>query len=662
MPPIKLLMVDDDEDDVLIIRALLDDIGRHRFQLDYATDFADGEAQLKSNTHDLCLMDYRLGARDGIELLKRAKALSFTGPIIFLSGIHVNEVDNRALRAGAADFLTKENLTAQTLERAIRYALGRKEVEMARMEQLKAEAQSRAKSEFLAYLSHELRSPLSAILGFTELLLAQVYSAQSIDSSELSDRLRIIDRNGKHLLGLFNDMLDLSRLDVGQLALEKQPIELAAFLADIYALGHSQAAEKNLTFHLEPPNMVPLTIVSDPMRLRQVLLNLIGNAVKFTDRGGVRLSVDWIDNADHCLLQFSVKDTGMGIAPADRERVFLPFFRSTQGRVQPRAGAGLGLAISKHLVTFLGGDLWLQSRMGQGSEFTFSINPGNIDSSRLQALTFDGELDATTEKVVVPRFSGSVLIVDDLRDIRQLIGQFIETTGLDVVYAKNGREALQAVAQAEQRGRHFAVVLMDIHMPVMGGLDATVNLRQTGFSSPIVALTAGHIKGDNDSLREAGFSDYLSKPVTRARLYHCLATHLARLSEGETRSEPKARQTMQVLVVDDDGDAAQVLAEWLTRLGHRATIANSASAALAIAGAEKIDLALVDLHLGEDDGYQLCAQLTALDSAIRIVVISGAEVDFSKAAAMGVERSVLKPITAEVLTSILSEVDFNTPS
>src|SRR5690606_7136624 len=238
--------------------------------LEWAPTFEAGQTLLQEDRHDLCLMDYKLGARDGIELLKFAHEIGFSGPIILLTGMHQIEVDRKALQAGAVDYLVKSKLSAEQLARAIRYALARREVERERVERLKAEAENRSKSEFLAHLSHELRTPLSAILGFTELLL------NNNNDSESSSHLRIVHRNGKHLLGLLNDILELAKIEAGKLELEKQFVVFSAFLTDIYFLMQGAAIDKNLRLRIEAPHPLPVTIYTDPMRLRQVLLNLMG--------------------------------------------------------------------------------------------------------------------------------------------------------------------------------------------------------------------------------------------------------------------------------------------------------------------------------------------------------------------------------------------------
>lgn len=648
----KLLIVDDDEDDYILARALLNEISPGPYSLDWAPTFTEGEALLKKNEHDLCLMDYQLGSDDGIKLLKRANELGFTGPIILLTGMHQGELDREALEAGAVDYLVKAHLTAEQLARSIRYALGRREMERERMERIRAESENRLKSEFLAHLSHELRTPLSAILGFTELLINKSGDAETLA------HLRVVDRNGKHLLGLLNDILDLSKIEAGKLELENQEIHLASFLTDIYALMHGSAVDKNLLLRLDTPTPLPTQIVTDPIRLRQVLLNLIGNAVKFTDQGEVAVLVAVDSQGGREKIRFSVKDTGMGIKTDIQEAVFQPFVQ-VRDKAHPRAGTGLGLAISKQLVTWLGGDISLTSEPGKGSEFIFTIDPGDIAGVEREVFSLDFSSISHSHVTSIPRFKGRVLVVDDLRDIRLLIGHFVEATGLEVVYAHDGVEAERIISEENWQGKEFDVVLMDIHMPERDGLETARKLRESGFTKPLVALTAAHMKGDVDICLASGFSAYLSKPVDQHQIHACLAryfTPLAAETTGEygmAQRKPASDGVGLVLLVEDDPDALQATSGLLTLLGWDVIPAGDASEAVEEARKHKPSVALVDLHLPDMDGYQLAAQLHMVLPDVKVVIASGEEVDADRASRAGVSTGLLKPFSIDQLERVL---------
>jgi signal transduction histidine kinase len=641
MHNVKLLIIDDDEEDFFLVKDLLADISQ-TCVLEWASTYAAGQQLLKEDKHDLCLMDYKLGAHDGIELLKFAHEVGFSGPVILLTGMHQIEVDRQALHAGAVDYLVKSKLSAEQLARSIRYALARREVERERVERLKAEAENRSKSEFLAHLSHELRTPLSAILGFTELLL------NKNDDSENSAHLRIVHRNGKHLLGLLNDILDLSKIEAGKLELEKQSISLSEFLTDIYFLMQGSALDKNLQLTVEAPQPLPVTLYTDPMRLRQILLNLMGNAIKFTNQGGVTLKIDWINEGQREKIRFSVKDTGIGICLESLNVIFEPFVQSKNAQVHPRAGTGLGLTISKKLVELLGGHIQVNSEEGRGSEFMFTMAVDDIERADTEMLSLNFASGPKTT-IKVPHLSGRVLVVDDLRDIRLLIGHFVQLSGIDVIYAKDGADALHLVNVDKEFGRVFDVILMDIHMPVMDGHEAVQQLRAEGFTQPIVALTAAHMKGDMDRCFESGFTAYLGKPLDQARLYECLARFLP-VTAG---TPPLSAKVKTLMIVEDDIDALAAMEGLLTLLGWQVIGVQNAAAALRGVKEHHPHTILIDLNLPDMSGYVCAAQIHESYPDVRIVIASGEEVDRQRAADAGVSASLLKPVSLAQLESVL---------
>ncbi|WP_041524039.1 response regulator [Gilvimarinus agarilyticus] len=649
MQNVKLLIVDDDEDDFLLARDLLDEITRGPYQLDWAASYEDGRAQLSKNEHDLCLMDYKLGARDGIELLAEAQSLGFTGPIILLTGMHQGEVDMQALQAGAVDYLVKASLTAEQLARAIRYALARREMERERVERLKAESENRSKSEFLAHLSHELRTPLSAILGFTELLLSNSQDAES------SGHLRVVHRNGKHLLGLLNDILDLSKIEAGKLELEPQQVYLSSFLTDIYFLMRGAAVDKNLELLMETPTPLPTQIITDPTRLRQVLLNLIGNAIKFTDAGSIRIRVEMSGEPDAAQLHFWVIDSGVGITLKSQAEIFQPFVQAKDSYTQSQAGTGLGLAISRQLVERLGGAIDVSSTPGEGSTFSFYIDAGAVpvEGREMFSLEVDAERGPLSE---VPQLKGRVLVVDDLRDIRMLIGHFVKMTGAEVSYAQNGAEALDRISAQKQQDKPYDLVLMDIHMPVMGGHEAAQSLRQVDHTTPLVALTAAHMKGDMDACLASGFNAYLSKPVDQGQLHTLLLRYLEvsaalntePLSGRENNGEPPV-----IMLVEDNADALLATTGLLELLEWRVVGAKDGAEALSLLLEETPEVILLDANLPDMDGYQLAQRCRMLHPGARLVLASGDPLDEVRAKQCGIESGLLKPLSLADLENAL---------
>lgn len=661
MHKVEILIIDDDEDDYLIVKSLLEEIAPGPMRLEWASSYSIGEKLLSENRHAICLMDYQLGARDGIELLESAPSLGFTGPIILLTGIHQNNVDMLALQAGAVDYLVKNGLSSEALARSIRYALGRKEMEVERVERLRAEAESRSKSEFLAHLSHELRTPLSAILGFTELLI------NSSQTEENLSHLNIVHRNGKHLLGLLNDILDLSKIEAGKLDLEIQPVKLIPFMADIYSLMYTAAMDKNLRFNLEAMGQLPETIYTDPMRLRQVLLNLIGNAIKFTHDGFVNILISVVYKDTRPMIAFEVRDSGIGINTANINAIFKPFVQIKHARAQTRTGTGLGLAISQQLVQHLGGEIQVSSEENVGSCFSFTIDPGNLADVPFRELSLHTDIEKANIAPLA-QFSGRILVVDDLRDIRALVGHYMKRCGLDVEYASNGFEAVKKILQASRDNQAFDLVFMDIHMPVKDGISAAREIRNLGFSCPLIALTAAHMKGDQDLYIDSGFNASLSKPIDQAQMIHVLEEYLGQpLSSRRMNGNHALTNTLNtdsddvlsadipigetILVVEDAPDTLAAIAQLLEILGWKPITATNATNALDIAKKMRPLYALVDLHLPDADGYSLSRDLENLVPEIQIYISSGAEPDFSKTCS-AVRGHLLKPLGLEQLRQL----------
>ncbi|MDO6746643.1 response regulator [Gilvimarinus sp. 1_MG-2023] len=641
MDKIDLLIVDDDEDDFLLTRDLLEDISSGHYRIEWASSFDEGRRILSLNRHDLCLMDYQLGANDGIELLAEAHKCGFSGPVILLTGMHQSEIDMKALEAGAVDYLVKENLSSEQLARSIRYALSRRDMEKERVERMKAEAENRSKSEFLAHLSHELRTPLSAILGFTELLMNNQYDSESLG------HLKVVHRNGKHLLGLLNDILDLSKIEAGKLELEYKDVFLSSFLTDIYFLMHGAAVDKSLDINIECPNPIPRKVRTDPTRLRQILLNLLGNAIKFTDYGQVSLTVSAYQHDMRNWLSFTVKDTGVGIQEDVAKDIFHPFVQAKNSYAEPRAGTGLGLAISQQLTQRLGGSIAVSSEPGEGSEFSFSIE---IDAENFDELC-DFSLESVEHRALssdIPKLSGRVLVVDDLPDIRSLIGHFVRQCGADVIYARNGQEAVKAMElDAQSSVGRIDLVLMDIHMPVLDGHNAVAKMREKGFQQPVIALTAAHMKGDMDKCLKSGFTGYISKPVDRLQLYQNLAKFLPAQSLSA-----QVVGTRTIAVVDDDRDALKATASLLELIGWRVLTAECGEQAVQVVQDNNVDLLLTDLNLPDISGFQVAEKVTSFKPDLEIILLSGEARDREELQAAGISASLLKPVSLQDLKAL----------
>jgi signal transduction histidine kinase/DNA-binding NarL/FixJ family response regulator len=377
-----------------------------------------------------------------------------------------------------------------------------------RLAKEQAEAASAAKSEFLANMSHEIRTPLSGILGFADVLRRGVGCAEQREGY-----LDTIQTSGQHLLTLINDILDLSKIEAGHMECDRVRCSPHAILSEVFSTLRVRAQEKGLRLECEWSTPVPETIVTDPARLRQLLMNLTANAIKFTDSGSVTLRAAVYPNRPEPRFVCEVEDTGIGIQPEHLDRIFQPFNQADNSITRKYGGTGLGLPISRHIAEQLGGQVTVESRPGRGSIFRATLASGLLDGVRFHDETFCEALRPKVQHSRTELTHGMLskfrlLLVDDGQTNRDLISLVLSEAGASVVCAENGKQAVE-LAGLES----FDLVIMDMQMPVMDGYTATRTLRAQGFEAPIVALTAHAMRGDRDKCLAAGCSGYLSKPV-----------------------------------------------------------------------------------------------------------------------------------------------------
>jgi Amt family ammonium transporter len=414
----------------------------------------------------------------------------------------------------------------------------------------KANAASQAKTEFLANMSHEIRTPMTAILGCTDLLIEESWGRK-----EALRWLEVIRRNGEHLLSIINDILDISKIEAGKMPIERIsccPIEL---IEDVEVLMRPRAVERNLAFEIHLATPVPQTITSDPTRVRQILVNLISNAIKFTPKGGITVTLSLIEPAapnHEPLLKFEVADTGIGIEPHQAQRLFKPFSQADTSTTRKFGGTGLGLAISKRLAEALNGSLTLQSAPGKGSTFCVTIATGPIDGVPRITGRSPKSLPEPIETPPPPPTRGTppladtrILLAEDGKDNQTLISTLLKKAGAQVDIAENGRIACEVAMQALRQGCPFDLIFMDMQMPELDGCSATSRLRQEGYRGPIVALTANVMSSDRAKCLEAGCDDFVPKPINVKSLLETAATYirLGRREANPARLEPPQSQS-----------------------------------------------------------------------------------------------------------------------
>ncbi len=392
-------------------------------------------------------------------------------------------------------------------------------------------AANRTKSQFLANMSHEIRTPLTAIIGFTDLLFDEANSPAAMQA------VQTVKRNCRHLLKVVNDILDLSKIESGRPQPEWSQCPLAPIVAEVVDLLRVSAAEKKLSLAVRHDGPVPETIRTDPTRLREILLNLVGNAVKFTFQGSVTLSVGLDPGRGGPRLRFEVADTGIGMTDEQVAMLFKPFVQADGSSTRKFGGTGLGLAISRRLARLLGGDITVRSVAGRGSTFTLAIPPGPLDGIRLVAGEPGLPMQAPAEPPIAPPavagpLAARVLLVEDSIDNQRLIQMILAKAGAEVAIVENGEQAVERLLGGRSQAdpaepRPFDVVLMDMQMPVMDGYEATRRLRAAGYGGPIVALTAHAMKLDAEQCLAAGCDGYMSKPLDRQGLVELVREHAA---------------------------------------------------------------------------------------------------------------------------------------
>ncbi|MCA9124433.1 MAG: response regulator [Planctomycetaceae bacterium] len=383
-----------------------------------------------------------------------------------------------------------------------------------------SQAATEAKTELLANVSHELRTPMSAILMIAEVLQNNVANPDNYEA------VGIIKRNGEYLLTLINQLLDIAKIEAGKMAVEKLPSSPHAILGEVESLVRIRAEEKCLSFRVRTKGEIPETVQTDPTRLREVLINLIDNAIKFTESGTVSVSVSYVDS-DPPQLRFDVRDTGLGMNAAQVERLFEPFTQGDSSTTREFGGTGLGLTISRQLAKLLGGDISVTSEPGKGSTFSLFINTGPLDGIRFVSTRQpqSSENAATGNSVSPPRLNCRVLLAEDYPDIQRPVKYVLENTGATVTIAENGQEAIDLVLDANRKEEPFDIVLMDMQMPVVDGYTATRRLREQGYNRPIIALTAHAMESDRHKCLDAGCDDYVAKPLEMAKLIGLVHRH-----------------------------------------------------------------------------------------------------------------------------------------
>ncbi|MBI4971686.1 MAG: response regulator [Candidatus Omnitrophica bacterium] len=669
----RLLIADDETG----MRDLLSfELSTQGYQVSTAKNGFEALECVKKEKFHLMITDVKMPKMDGITLLESVKKIDPYLEVVVLTAFGDVETAVKAMKIGAYDFLLKpfnldevfvlveraleKNLLRVENEELSREIIRRKEVE-AQLEKARDEAlsASKAKSEFLAMMSHEIRTPMNAILGMIELL------ADTHITSEQKEYVQILRRAGENLIHLINDILDLSKVESGALELDETDFDLVDLVERTGEFLAVRAHQKGIELTCNIAPEISGVFVGDSTRLRQILTNLIGNAIKFTEKGEVVVEVKSLEHPPENLDKkrefiFSVRDTGIGIPPEKMDAVFDPFTQADCSTTRRYGGSGLGLSISKRLVELMGGRIWLESKIGEGTKVSFTIECSIGQKSK-----------AVNPSALPVNLTGvRVLVVDDNVTNRFVLREMLTNWGVEVTEAEGGNQCIEELKTSISAGKPFQLLLLDCRMPEMDGFDVVEYIKNDPVlkSVIILMLTSDCRSGDFARSHRLGIARYLIKPIKRADLRNAVMEVLARSIEFDDKktvpNQPVVSQgrPLNILLVEDDPDGQFLMRSYFKNTSYRVDIASNGQEAVNKFKSDCYDLILMDMQMPILDGYQTTRAIREweIDNRQEPVVIIAltanvVKEDIARSLEAGCNSYLTKPIKKTRLLEVLGE-------